>query len=100
VDGVGGNESVAVTEVDGDDDEVVNVLHVLSDATFSETSIPSSTYANVPCCSVGNFGGDMVVEVELTFSPAYFDLKVGQKCQWRFMGPDIPAWSVSIGRCV
>ena len=93
MDGVHADIGIAVADLDIDDDEVVDVFHVVADLRFQETLFDGGADDQVASSAVCDFVADVVVELELPVGPFHFDL--GQ-CQYIFSRDelrDILVWS-------
>ena len=93
MDGVHADIGIAVADLDIDDDEVVDVFHVVADLRFQETLVDGGADDQVASSAVCDLVADVVVELELPVCPLHFDLR---QCQYIFSMDrlrDIPVWS-------
>jgi hypothetical protein len=78
VDRVGGDVDVAVLHGHGEDDQVVDVLHVIADLAFGEL-VGSAAENQIAGCADGDLVRDVAGELELAVGPANFDLDLVSK---------------------
>ena len=75
MDGVGGDVYIAIFEFDVNDNEVMDMIHVIPNALFGELS-SRTTNDQIPCCADGDLVRNMRRKVELAVIPAYFNLSI------------------------
>ena len=93
MDGIRANIGIAVAELDIDDDEVVDMLHVRPDLRCRETLLDCGTNKNVASSSVCDLGIDVSIESELTIRPFDFDLKMCQNSRFKSCLRIVLVWS-------
>lgn len=74
VNGVGRNVGVAIAVGDVDDDQIVDVFHVLTDRLLIQAFVYRAVDDEVASSTVDDLIIDMTIKVELAFSPFDFDL--------------------------
>lgn len=74
VDRVRVDVSMASGELDVDDDEVIDVLHVFANATFAESSSHGVVDHEIACGASSDLVGDVAAVAVLVFSPPDLDL--------------------------
>ena len=76
MDRVCGDVGASVTEDDVDDDEVVNVLHVLSNREFTQSFLDGTVNEYVAGRAISHLARNMVVENVLSVCPFDFNLRL------------------------
>lgn len=71
---VRGNVDILTNKVDGDDYEVMDMLHIVTNAAFRETLRSAIANNNVTRCTTRDLIGDVAGKAELAVIPTNFDL--------------------------
>lgn len=73
---VRGNVNILANKVDGNDDKIMNVLHIVTNAALRKVLRGAIADNNVTRCTTSDLIGDVAGKAELAVVPADFDLRV------------------------
>lgn len=100
MDTVHGDEGGAIAECDVDDDELVDVFHVVADTGIGEAPLDCGVDDDVAGGTVDDFAFNVAVEAELAVCPPDIDLRSVSSFQfWKRFERKLDVPSCDVCRC-